>query len=122
MKDIKLEFVESIFDKIPIDANNNYAKKIIIDFLLENTNKGNLYKYRQVNNYALDNLKNNTLFCASPSTFNDPFDCKIGIDFSSYMEYQFSPVMEQLGYLVEKFISIKCQLSSTTCSDEAKNI
>ena len=122
MKDIKLEFVESIFDKIPIDANNNYAKKIIIDFLLENTNKGKLYKYRHVNNYALDNLKNNTLFCASPSTFNDPFDCKIGIDFSSYMEYQFSPAMEQLGYLVEKFISIKCQLSSTTCSDEEKTI
>ncbi|BCJ06709.1 hypothetical protein PRtIB026_A35350 [Pseudomonas sp. RtIB026] len=36
-----------------------------------------LFKFRGVTDGALDNLRNNTLFCAKPKTFNDPFDCAL---------------------------------------------
>jgi len=40
-----------------------------------------LYKYRSMANpqdvnYTLDILKNQRIFCAPPSSFNDPFDCR----------------------------------------------
>lgn len=34
-----------------------------------------LFKFRGFTDGALNNLKENTLFCAKPKTFNDPFDC-----------------------------------------------
>ena len=57
------------------------------------TNNGKLYKYRAVNEYSLKNLKEGTLYCASPSSFNDPFDCRIGIDLEAllYSRYNISP-------------------------------
>lgn len=35
-----------------------------------------LYRYRVVDDHALDGLEKNEFFFASPSSFNDPFDCK----------------------------------------------
>ena len=36
-----------------------------------------LYKYRPINQYALDGLQNHTLWFSSPGEFNDPFDCNV---------------------------------------------
>ena len=80
----KSEFVESIFDRNPNNANNDLAEKVIIGFLLDTVQSGKLYKYRSVNEHSLSNLKEGTLFCAAPSSFNDPFDCQIGLDIKSY--------------------------------------
>ena len=35
-----------------------------------------LYRYRPINEYTLSGLENNQFYFASPSDFNDPFDCK----------------------------------------------
>ena len=35
-----------------------------------------LYRYRTVDDYALDGIEKNEFYFASPSSFNDPFDCK----------------------------------------------
>ncbi|MBT6052047.1 MAG: DUF2971 domain-containing protein [Candidatus Scalindua sp.] len=35
-----------------------------------------LYRYRVVDDHALDGLEKNEFYFASPSSFNDPFDCK----------------------------------------------
>jgi hypothetical protein len=43
-----------------------------------------LYKYRDINNSNhLEILKKQTIFLSSVSGFNDPFDCKIPLDFQS---------------------------------------
>ncbi len=34
-----------------------------------------VYKYRCDNSYALENLKSNTIWLASPDSYNDPYDC-----------------------------------------------
>ena len=44
-----------------------------------------LYKYRTFSSYSLECLRNQTIYCAKRSTFNDPFDCRVGLDFSSFM-------------------------------------
>ncbi|MEM1336134.1 MAG: DUF2971 domain-containing protein [Bacteroidota bacterium] len=36
-----------------------------------------LYKYFTLNTYSKDTLKNNRLYYSKPSSFNDPFDCRI---------------------------------------------
>lgn len=36
-----------------------------------------LYKYEPFSSQALENLKNHTLYFASPSGFNDPYDCAV---------------------------------------------
>ncbi len=123
MKNRKLQFVDNLFDIIPTNTENETAKKILVDFLLANTNNGKLYKYREVNEYALDNLRHNTLFCAKPSTFNDPFDCRIGVDFSSYIEYKFSPKINKMMDLFEKYMMLKSRRSTNeSCSVEEKII
>jgi hypothetical protein len=41
-----------------------------------------LFKYRQYGEFALENLKNNTLWCDSASGFNDPYDTSIHFKYS----------------------------------------
>lgn len=42
---------------------------------------GKLYKYQGFTSvHSLSNLHNRELYCSKPSKFNDPFDCRIGID------------------------------------------
>jgi hypothetical protein len=41
-----------------------------------------LFKYRQYGEFALENLKNNTLWCDSASGFNDPYDTSIHFEYS----------------------------------------
>ncbi len=41
-----------------------------------------LFKYRQYGEFALENLKNNTLWCNSASGFNDPYDTSIHFKYS----------------------------------------
>ena len=78
----KAEFVDTIFDRIPSNASNDFAEKVILDFLRYHVPSGKLYKYRSITEHSLSNLKNGTLYCAKPSSFNDPFDCQIGLDIS----------------------------------------
>ena len=47
-----------------------------------------LYKYRNISDskcfeYTLDSLKNNYLYFPRPSELNDPFDCRMNIDFEA---------------------------------------
>ena len=75
----KRQFVESMLENFEGKADRNAYKEGVLKLLLKDTNGGKLYKYRSVTKNAKDNLKNGTLYCAAPSTFNDPFDCKMGI-------------------------------------------
>ncbi|WP_407476586.1 DUF2971 domain-containing protein [Elizabethkingia anophelis] len=43
-------------------------------------NRKKIYKYHRINKFLYDLLINNEIWCASPYTFNDPFDCNLTID------------------------------------------
>lgn len=102
----KKEFIQTVFERIPEGAKNEEIQKQIIDFLLTDTKEGKMYKFRECNEYALSNLQEGTLFCAVPSSFNDPFDCKIGIDIQSSINAKFEKEFEQIGDYLAKFIQL----------------
>lgn len=102
----KKEFIQTIFERIPEEAKNAEAQKQIIEFLLTDTKEGKMYKFRECNEYALSNLQEGTLFCAVPSSFNDPFDCKIGIDIQSSINAKFEKELEPIGDYLVKFIQL----------------
>ena len=99
----KAEFVETIFDHIPQNASNDLAEKVIIGFLLDHVPSGKLYKYRTISENSLSNLSDGTLFCAVPSSFNDPFDCQIGLDINSYFEEMFSQELSPIESYLDRF-------------------
>lgn len=39
-----------------------------------------LFKYREVNEFSIQNLQSSTLYCTYPSTFNDPYDSTLIFD------------------------------------------
>ena len=119
----KSEFVESIFDRIPNNANNDLAEKVIIGFLLDTVQSGKLYKYRSVNEHSLSNLKEGTLFCAAPSSFNDPFDCQIGLDIKSYFSDLFNEELTPVESYLEKFKQVCTgEIPITACSEHEQTV
>ncbi|MGK0271263.1 MAG: hypothetical protein ACI88H_001920 [Cocleimonas sp.] len=57
-----------------------------------------LFKYRQYGEYALENLKNNTLWCDSASGFNDPYDTSIHFEYSqATLDKQLIKSIEEQG-------------------------
>lgn len=119
----KLQFIESIFERIPKDASIDVAQREIIGFLLANTNGGKLYKYRSVNQNSLKNLKEGTLYCAAPSSFNDPFDCQIGFDFHSYISEAFGQELAPVDDYLIKFLKVyDGDQTLNSCADSEKRV
>ena len=36
-----------------------------------------IYKYRAINEYALENIQSDSVWLCSPDSYNDPYDCAI---------------------------------------------
>lgn len=99
------------------------VQRDIRSLLMADTNNGKMYKYRAFNEYALSNLRDGTLYCAVPSTFNDPFDCKLGFEIQSSIEIEFAKHFEGIEECLRKFIAvINKQLSIEECSKKEKKI
>lgn len=97
-----------LFDDIENGAKDDEIYNQIHSFLLENTNSGKLYKYRAFDEKgrALGGLTSNTLFCAEPDKFNDPFDCKIGITVGAFFEAAIEQEMMVAEHTFEKYIAV----------------
>lgn len=80
--DEKHAFVESILQAIETKPSKE-IQLALYNFLMKDTQGGKLYKYRTVSEYSLDCLRSGTLYCAPPDTFNDPFDSRVGVTFTS---------------------------------------
>ena len=52
-------------------------------------------------------LEEQTLYCSKPSSFNDPFDCKIGVDFHSLVEAKYGLEFDRIELLLEIFLSLR---------------
>lgn len=67
-----------------------------------------LYKYRSfdADGYSLSNLQTQTLRCSRRSTFNDPFDCRVGLDFDSFVAAYIDVDTERIAILFQKFLLI----------------
>ena len=46
-----------------------------------------LYKYRQVNDYTIENISTNTVWLSSPLSMNDPYESSIYTDFERTCDY-----------------------------------
>ncbi|OMF45398.1 DUF2971 domain-containing protein [Paenibacillus amylolyticus] len=58
-----------------------------------------LFKYRGFNKFALDNLLNDTTWLSSASNQNDPYDCALQLDTTSYLQER--TIQEVLSLLPE---------------------
>lgn len=101
--DEKREFINSVVERGFNGTDDEQLRQYMNEFVLNNTPNGKLYKYRSFNKYSISNLEEGTLYCASPSLFNDPFDCKIGINMDEYasvkVESFFNNFVSQLNNL-----------------------
>lgn len=101
----KQSFLLSLIARI--SKNDNEAQEELNRFFMEVTN-GKVYKYRSFDaeGHSLDNLKNGTLYCSPPSAFNDPFECKLGLDIQTMMAAKSGIEIGDIGTIFEHFICV----------------
>ena len=64
----------------PINRNDS---KVDLAVLLKDQNLPNsIFKYREVGKRSIQNLEEDTIWLADPSSFNDPYDCSHAVDFN----------------------------------------
>ena len=123
--DKKKEFVTSIIN-LPADELDQFAvQKKLHQLLLCDTTDGKLYKYRGFDShgYSLKNLEDGTLHCASATSFNDPFDCKIGVTFQSLYEAKYGTEIDLICKILEKFILVvRKEISISDCDKDEQRI
>lgn len=121
----KMLFIKNL---IASSHNLENALKIqnqLYELLLQDTLNGKLYKYRSFDKdgYSLKNLSENTLHCANPSAFNDPFDCKIGVTFNSLYKAKYENEFDLMSVVFEKFIQVVLgELELSDCSEIEQRI
>lgn len=104
----KLEFLNKLISDLATNRDSSVAQKRLRELLLLDTNGGKLYKYRVFNKDRLhDLLEEQTMYCSRPSAFNDPFDCRIGVDLQSLTEAKFGIEMESVAGLLEKYLQFR---------------
>lgn len=101
-------FIENLIKHSHNPENSLEMQKQLYELLLQDTSNGKLYKYRSfdTDRFSLKNLKDNTLHCANPSVFNDPFDCKIGVTFNSLYKAKYENEFDLMNAVFEKIVQV----------------
>lgn len=96
-----LKLLQNSFDKSKTQELNSE----LITLLQQDTKESKLYKYRAFDEdgFALDNLKTQTLHCSRRSSFNDPFDCRVGLDVESFASAFIDIDTERIARLFKVF-------------------
>lgn len=76
-----------ISEYIRFMKNKDFKNAILIK---EKYFPNSLFKYRPLNDYALENLENNTVWLADITTLNDPFEAELLFDFNLSVKNFFS--------------------------------
>jgi len=94
------KFVEMIF---PLDRRNMNIEGA---FMLKHQHlPKSIFKYREVNEYSLRNLQEDTIWLADPSNFNDPYDCAHTIDLDALSRANSKIYLSQ--FLTEKGLEVQ---------------
>ncbi|MBY7740316.1 DUF2971 domain-containing protein [Paenibacillus polymyxa] len=88
------EFVKLMF---PTNVKEMNVEKAM-ELKLQNIPSA-LFKYRGFNEFALDNLLNDTTWLSSASNQNDPYDCALQLDTTNYLQER--TIQEVLSLLPE---------------------
>ena len=63
------------------------------------------------------------MYCAAPSSFNDPFDCQIGFDFHSYISEAFGRELAPVDDYLIKFLKVyDGDQTLNSCTDSEKRV
>lgn len=123
--DKKREFIEKLIEFSRNPENALEIQKQLYELLLQDAVNGKLYKYRSFDKdgFSLENLRNNTLHCSSPSVFNDPFDCKIGVTFNSLYKARYENEFDLIAVVSNKFRQVVFgELELSDCSEIEQRI
>ena len=112
--DEKRCFVDKLIESLKNSDNSPQIEEQLYELLLKDTEKGKIYKYRSFDKegFSLKNLTDNTLHCSSPMAFNDPFDCKCGITYTSVFEAKYNSnfsVMNERNVICNLF-KVRCNM------------
>lgn len=121
----KRVFMEQWLETLGREGQTPELANQIHQLLLRDTINGKLYKYRSFDpkGYSLKSLKKGTLHCSNPAYFNDPFDCKIGITFSSLAQAIAGPVFSVMEDIVQILFDIMDQKKTLEeCSHDEQSI
>lgn len=109
----KLKIINSYIEYLCNPEHTNYKNTIIKN--LSEISGCKLYKYRTIDCNTLSNLNSQTLHCSKPSIFNDPFDCKVGLDIQSFVFALFGENFESFRNCISNF---KDYISNPTSSNK----
>ena len=121
----KKALVEAIVDCIIHKKDIVELHKKIHEMLLRDTVNGKLYKYRSFDRkgYSIKSIKDGTLYCSHPESFNDPFDCKIGITVFDYFERVNPKGSSLIRAVFEKLPKVMDgELDLKDCDDEERSL
>ena len=111
----KSDFIQSIPESL---ISSVERQEFLHDLLMRDTNGGKLYKFRAVNFNNIKCLKDGTMYCATPDTFNDPFDSNLGYTFQSMIDALLNPALDSFSRVFEDYCSILSgKLSLNDCPD-----
>ena len=98
-------------------------QKELHELLLRDTNEGKLYKYRSFNEKNIKCLKDGTLYCPERDQLNDPFDSKIGYNFSGLYYAAFGTLINRINTIIDKFgMVFRKNIALSECDDIEKKI
>lgn len=101
----KRERLNTILEMLSDNQNRDETSHALHQLLLDDCG-GKLYKYMPIKNYTVPTIMEGTLHFSSPAAFNDPFDCKVGIDLRSMYEALFLKEFDNLDEYFSEFLSV----------------
>ncbi len=82
-----------------------------------------LYKYRTINDYSLDNLKNNIVWCSKVDSFNDPYDSSLtALSRENLLSNQFTESFQKSYPELQNILSPCLGLHGQDFSNELRSI
>lgn len=107
------DFLEEVFQECLDEKPSKDFFKKQVEYLKEVTDGTVLYKYCSVSDgaeklkdYVLDAIKKQTLSCSNPMTFNDPFDCKVGMTIKALFEFEFEKEKDFIDQIVSEINAV----------------
>lgn len=101
----KREKLNTILEMLCENQDSIAVNQALHHLLLEDC-VGTLYKYMPIKDYTVPTIIERTLHFSSPAAFNDPFDCKVGIDLRSMYEALFLKEFDNLEECFGEFLSV----------------